>query len=222
MKNELFFQGSSVTVGTATWHFSQTNIRRVLTRKMKYPNLSFFLVWNVASEPLTIKYLKAEMKKYNHGSLHEYKLNFEFTEHIKQMTLMPQWLLSLLVLPLSLTTILIMKQTNLDSYQSNNTKGFGQNPRGTSVTCYKCPTRFFVWWPKIAWQVCLWTSIVHVTPLFPNDHNRDIAHTQVHVMHWMIIFSSASGICDKWTICLQSWCVRSRKMVNSHGSNCDF
>lgn len=38
--------------------------------------LIIFLVWNVVSELLPIKYLKAERKKYSHGRLHEYKLNF--------------------------------------------------------------------------------------------------------------------------------------------------
>lgn len=68
----------------------QTRMGRVLIRNMKYPNLSFFQVRNVVSESLPIKYLKAEKKKYSHGRLHEYKLNFEFIKHATQMALVPQ------------------------------------------------------------------------------------------------------------------------------------
>lgn len=112
----------------------QTNTRRVLTRKMKYRNLSFFLVWNVVRELLPIKYLKAERKKCSHGRLHEYKLNFEFTEHIPQIALIPQWFFSpshVTILPI----VLVMKETLTPEFkQSNMTKGFGQNQKGWPVT----------------------------------------------------------------------------------------
>lgn len=87
-KNWLFFL-KLICNSSYSLHDSFPN-KNVLIRKMKYPKLLFFSVWNVVSESLPIKYLKAEKKKYSTGRLHEYKLNFEFIKHVTQMALVAQ------------------------------------------------------------------------------------------------------------------------------------